>query len=104
MTDSKTAYLSAGDSVADAERGQIFGKPCFKISGKAFASFFEDEMVFKLPGTIHREALELAGAKLFDPSGKDRPMREWVQVPFAHKDRWAGLAGAAADYANPARD
>lgn len=38
-------------------------------------------MVFKLTGGIHQEALSLDGSQLFDPSGKKRRMKEWVQVP-----------------------
>jgi len=37
-------------------------------------------MVFKLTDKIHADALSLDGSELFDPSGKKRPMKEWVQV------------------------
>jgi hypothetical protein len=30
--------------------------------------------------------------------GLGRPMKEWVQVPFAHAAAWAGLAEAAPAY------
>ena len=36
--------------------------------------------------------------KLFDPSGKNRPMKEWVQVPFLHKESWQEFAKLAMDY------
>ena len=48
----------------------MFGKPCFKINGKAFICFFQNEMVFKLTGENHSEALSFDGTQLFDPSGK----------------------------------
>ncbi|MGZ5242711.1 MAG: hypothetical protein ACXWDO_04465 [Bacteroidia bacterium] len=54
----------------------MFGKPCFKIKGKAFISFFQDCLVCKLSGDEHREALSLEGAVLFDPSGRGKPMEE----------------------------
>lgn len=73
----------------------MFGKPCLKAGGKAFACFFQDCMVFKLGGLAHKEALGLAGSVLFDPSGKGRPMKEWVQVPFEFQDRWEDLAREA---------
>jgi hypothetical protein len=38
-------------------------------------------MVCKLHGDLHDSALKETGAKLFDPSGKNRPMKEWVQLP-----------------------
>lgn len=98
MTKEETAYLEAGRNIAGAVESQMFGKPCFKINGKAFISFFNNEMVFKLTGDAHAAALQLKGARLFDPSGKGRAMKEWVQVPGTHKARWGTLAQAAVDY------
>ena len=59
---------------------------------------FQQEAAFKLTGAYHAKALALTGAKLFDPSGKGRPMREWVQVPAAHASSWPVLAAQAAAY------
>jgi hypothetical protein len=98
MTKEETTYIEAGRKVTGAEQSQMFGKPCFKINGKAFISFFENEMVFKLTGDEHEKALSLDGARLFDPSGKKRPMKEWVQVPGSHAAEWPKLAKAAAKY------
>jgi hypothetical protein len=81
----------------------MFGKPCFKINGKAFVCFFQNEMVFKLSGDAHSEALNLSGSKLFDPSGKGRPMKEWVQVPGVHMEMWIQLAKKAFDYVDAAK-
>jgi hypothetical protein len=81
-----------------AEESQMFGKPCYKVAGKAFVCFFENEMVFKLGDPAHEEAMKLKGAHLFDPSGKKRPMKEWVQVPAAHSGSWKKLAKSAFDY------
>jgi hypothetical protein len=53
-------------------------------------------MVFKLPDDAeHEKALGLDGARLFDPSGKGRPFKEWVQVPIAHESEWHKLADTA---------
>ena len=98
MTKEETLYTSIGQKLKGAEQSQMFGKPCFKTSGKAFISFFENEMVFKLNGDAHKEALSLDGSKLFDPSGKKRPMKEWVQVSFANKNMWEQFAKAAFNY------
>ena len=80
------------------EISQMFGKPCLKVDGKAFACFFQDEMVFKLRGKDHEEALKLKGSQLFDPSGKKRPMKEWVQVPFKYSKQWKELTMVAMEY------
>ena len=76
MTDEEKLYLTIGQKLKDAEQSQMFGKPCFKINGKAFICFFKNEMVFKLTGNAHSDALALDGSKLFAPSGKKRPMKE----------------------------
>lgn len=91
-------FLVAGQKIGSAEKSQMFGKPCFKVNGKAFICFFQDEMVFKLEGDIHKEALHLPGSKLFDPSGKSRPMKEWVQVPAMHSGMWDKFTEAAFRY------
>ena len=89
-------------SESGAEISQMFGKPCLKIEGKAFACFFQNEMVFKLNGVSHKKALDLKGAQLFDPSGKKRPMKEWVQVPFTHHIKWKQFATSAMRYVDKA--
>lgn len=91
-------YTQVGENLG-LEPGQLFGKPCFKFNGKALLCFFENEMVFKLNGKSHAGALQLEDAQLFDPSKKKRPMKEWVQVPYIHKNTWPELAQKALRYA-----
>ena len=91
-------FESVGRSINDSVKGQLFGKPCFKIGKKAYVCFFEDCMVFKLTGAEHAAALSLPQAKLFDPSHKGRPMKEWVQLPFTTVDEWLHYANASAQY------
>jgi hypothetical protein len=78
--------------------GQMFGKPCLKIHGKAFISQHKDTVVFKLNGAPHQKALAVTGAVLWDPSGKGRPMKEWVALPGSESRHFAKLATAAHDY------
>ena len=82
--------------------GKIFGMPCLKTNGKAFAGYYQSAMVFKLAVPEHTEALALAGAQLFDPSGRGRPMKEWVEVPVEHAARWLDFARAALRYRDEA--
>lgn len=98
MNDAQVLYEAIGNGLGGAAAGQLFGKPCYKRNGKAFVCFFQQQMVFKLPGEAHTAALSLDGARLFDPSGKGRPMKEWVQVPYAYHEHWAGFAEAAWEY------
>lgn len=98
MSVEENAFSATGHSIPDAIASQMFGKKCFKIGGKAFVCFFEDCMVFKLPTDPHTKASALDGSKLFDPSGKGRTMKEWVQVPYKHEVHWPRFAVAAQHY------
>lgn len=97
MTPEYEAYTEIGLRLKGAEQSQMFGKPCFKINGKAFMCFFDNQVVFKLTGNSHREALSLDGTQLFDPSGK-RPMKEWIQVPADYHAQWESFAREALNY------
>jgi hypothetical protein len=73
--------------------GQMFGKPCLKANNKAFATFFKDEMVFKIGREEANQLIEkYPGAQLWDPSGKKRPMKDWLQVPNEFHIDWKDLA------------
>jgi hypothetical protein len=77
------------------ERAQMMGMPSVKRDGKLVAGYVaaEEAMVFKLDDAATlAAALELAGAHLFDPSGKGRPFKQWVVVPPVHAARWSDLA------------
>jgi len=88
-------------TIAPINTGKMFGMPCLKNeNGKAFVGFFHDEMVFKLANPEHSKAMALSGARLFDPSGQGRPMKEWVLVPAAHHGWWLELAQAAFRYSS----
>jgi hypothetical protein len=84
---------------AGAIPAKMMGMPILKKDGKAFAGYGSGSMTFKLRGSAHAEALELAGAHLFDPSGMGRPMKEWVEVPASASDHWERLAKAALESA-----
>jgi len=100
MTKEKEFFLKISNQIENATEGNLFGKPCFKLAKKAFVCFFQNEMVFKLFGEKHSDALSLDGSKLFDPSGKNRPMKQWVQVPFDYQEMWLEFAKAAANELN----
>ena len=78
--------------------GQMFGKPCIKINGKAFVAHHKETVVFKLTDPQHREALAASGAVLWDPSGKGRPMKEWVALQAESAPAFKAYARAALAY------
>ena len=98
MTKEEKYFIEVGNKIQGAVKSQMFGKPCYKIGKKAFVCFFKNCMVFKLNGEYHQEALSFDGSELFDPSGKNRPMKEWVQVPFDYKEKWKIFAEKSAEY------
>ncbi len=91
-------FIEIGTGLDGSLQSKLFGKDCFKINKKAYVCFFENEMVFKLKGDFHTEALSLDGATLFDPSRKNRPMKEWVQLPFDYEEKWEYFAFQALTY------
>jgi hypothetical protein len=72
---------------------QMFGKPCLKVNKKAFAAFYKESMVFKL-GAI--EVIQMLnkykGSENWDPSGKKRPMKDWIQIPSEYNEEWKKMA------------
>lgn len=89
---------SALADVAGVEGGQMFGKACLKVGGKAFMAQQQDRLAFKLSGPVHAAALAEQGAALWDPSGAGRPMKEWVAIPASEPARFQKYAEAALSY------
>ncbi len=89
--------LAARLAPAGATAGAMFGKRALKADGQAFACLKGDDLAFRLgAGTAeHGSALDLPGARLFDPSGNGRPFKDWVAVPVALSAEWSRLAGLA---------
>jgi hypothetical protein len=99
--DSRATYDEVGSELAAVSptiMGQMFGMPCLKANGKAYAGLYQDAMIFKLSGDAHAHALALSGARLFDPMGSGRPMKEWVEVPSEHAASWLELGQQALAY------
>jgi len=79
-------HLRLTDNV---EKGNMFGAKCLKHSKKAFAMYYRENMIFKLPKDD--PALALEGVRLFEPM-PGRPMNGWFEVPNRHASRWEELA------------
>ena len=78
--------------------GQMFGKKCIKFSGKAAVAMFDGCIVFKLPSPEHAEAMALENSVLWDPSGKGRAMKEWVQIGLNQHGHFSRFADVSAGY------
>ncbi len=100
MTD-RAAFDDFVDSLRDVaptlEASQMFGKPCARLVGaKPVLSWFQGAMVFKLGADRVQEILAAhSEAVPFDPSGKGRPFKDWVQVAESAELDWTALAQEA---------
>lgn len=99
---SNALYAAIGEQLEAANgtiAGQMFGKPCLKINKKAFAAFFKECMVFKLGAEeITLLVDKYPGSENWDPSGKKRAMKDWLQVPAEFSDDWRNLAQQALQF------
>jgi Mlc titration factor MtfA (ptsG expression regulator) len=100
MPDHKIYNAIVHELLADPRvtEGNLFGVPVLKISGKPFAGLHQNDLVVKLGVDRVQEMLESETGTLFDPSGANRPMKEWIKFtePTAQaKKRWLALAQEA---------
>ncbi len=86
-------------SLEGAQPGQLFGKPSLKVGKAHFICGFQQCLVVK----VGKEAIQtmlpnFEGSMLFDPSGKGRPMKDWLQIPDTYREQWPSLAQQALAY------
>ncbi|HMH33329.1 MAG TPA: hypothetical protein VK543_09885 [Puia sp.] len=97
MTKAEEYFGQLSKEIPGVKPGKMFGALCMKTAnGKSAAMFWKDNLVVKLQGDALKEAMRLKGAKLFEPM-EGRPMKEWVQIPFAFKGKWKELAITSAE-------
>jgi hypothetical protein len=92
MTEAELFFTELLKEIPEVKPGKMFGSLCMKTpNGKAGAMLWHDNIVVKLEGVFFADALGLEGAKVFEPM-EGRPMKEWVQIPFIHADKWKRFA------------
>lgn len=93
------ALLAEFTLTQGAGKGNWFSLPAMQIEGKIFAALWlNGDIIIKLPQPQHQEALALKGAVLFKPMPDRNPMKEWVQIPPAHRHLWHDLSLAGLAY------
>jgi hypothetical protein len=76
----------------------MFGMPTLKVGGKAFAGLWEKQFVVKIGIPRTQDLLKTKAGRSFDPSGRGRPMKEWIAIkePAAQaRQKWPALAEEA---------
>lgn len=76
----------------DIDQGELYGRPCLRVRGRAFAVAEGDGVVFKLPRARYDELKALPGTAPFEPSGRDKVTGTWLLVPSPLRQRWRALA------------
>ena len=95
----KEELAKIAESLEGAELGQLFGKPSLKVGKAHFVCGFQQCLVVKVGKEAIKEMFpKFEGAVLFDPSGKGRPMKDWLQIPETYKEQWPSLALQALDF------
>lgn len=102
MNDAAGAFDVLAESLLgdDVTQGKLFGHRCLKVVGKAFLVDFNGHLVFKLGRDAMAAWLaDHESLNGFDPSGKGRPMKDWLQAPMVHSDHFQVWAEASMAFA-----
>jgi hypothetical protein len=92
MSKAEMLFHQLATEIPGVKEGKMFGSLCIKTpNGKSGAMFWKDCIVVKLTGDDMGEALALEGSMLFEPM-EGRPMKEWVQISYKHKEQWRKFA------------
>ena len=92
MTKAEEYFNNLASEIPDVKLGKMFTALCMKLpNGKAGAMLWKENLVVKLKGEDHSNALKLKGAHVFEPM-KGRQMKEWVVIPYQEKDQWKKFA------------
>jgi hypothetical protein len=105
--DQSPEALAAFDTLLDElavhagiERALWFGAPAAKVEGKMFLAIFDGTLVARA-GQEEVDDRVLAGhGERFDPSGKGRALKDWLQTNLEPAD-WPELAQAALAFSSP---
>jgi hypothetical protein len=88
------AFADVLDEIAvagDVRRATWFGTPAAKIEGRIFLALWRGRLIARL-GAEEVDARVLAGGGArFDPSGKGRAMKDWLEAD-AEPGEWVELA------------
>jgi hypothetical protein len=76
---------------------QMMGMPALKLGGKLFGGRSGADLVLRIGRERADELIAEGRGSAFDPSGRDRPMKDWVMLG-APSDDWRALAQEAKEH------
>jgi hypothetical protein len=80
--------------VGDVEQALWFGAPALKVEGRIFVALRRGALLARLGADEVDQRVARRDGVRFDPSGKGRPMKDWLESTAEH-DQWVELALAA---------
>jgi hypothetical protein len=92
-----SAFADVLDEVAvagDVERCAWFGTPAAKVEGRIFMAIWRGRLVARLGAEEVTARVTAGGGTRFDPSGKGRAMKDWLEAD-AEPGEWTELALSA---------
>lgn len=76
------------DALPEVKPGKMFGVNTLRLGRRPFVLFYQDHLVAKLQEPENSEALALPGAHYFAPMGDEKPMKNWICIPFRNQEEW----------------
>lgn len=105
MTPENETYAALAQTLLADPRvveGNLFGVRVLKIGGKPFVGLYRNKWLAVKVGAPRVQAMIAAKTgRAFDPSGKGRPMKEWIVIaePATNaKKKWLALAEEAKEF------
>jgi len=81
-------FDAVGTSIPGTKRSSMFGVLCYKLGRRPFISFRDEEIICKLFDEEKEKAMSIKGTHYFTPMEPDKPMTNWVCIPFEAADQW----------------
>lgn len=91
------AFADVLDEIAvagDVERCRWFGTPAAKVEGRIFVALWRGRLVARIGAEEVDARVAAGGGERFDPSGKGRAMKDWLEAD-AEPGEWPELALSA---------
>lgn len=95
------SFVAAQLEIPEVEKRKFFGWDCLTFNRNAYLAWKTgDEIAVKVSVEDFETAIEWEGTEKYDPSGKNRPMKQWIyasrEAAYSH---WPALAEMAVAYA-----
>jgi hypothetical protein len=78
--------LRADPAVSESK---MMGMPAVKVGSKMFCGLFDGDLTLKIGRDRAGELIAAGRAIPFDPSGRNRPMKDWAQLPLTDSEALA---------------